>query len=331
MGQEEVNLAGINLNLLVALEALLGEAHVGRAARRVGVTQSAMSQSLRQLRELYRDPLLIRGGSRMTRTPRAEQIMDRLHSGLREIRATLAQPSFDPTTSTRSFGLAASDAMALGLVPQLMKRMSAVAPRVCLRSMPFEPEPHLRIEQLRNGDVDLALGVNLDEQPCVRHSRLYEGGFVGLVRNGSSIAKARLSVEEYAQLSHVVYSPPAPGPSFVDVALESAGLRRNVALRTSYVLVAAAVVAESDHVLAVRKHMVAALVERFSLRTFELPFETPRMALDAIWHERLDRDPGHRWFRSLVLATGKLEPEGWSPSSETETHPQGAVSRHDLI
>ena len=296
------NLASVNLNLMVALEALLDEGHVGRAARRVGVTQSAMSQSLRQLRDLYGDALLARGRNGMSVTPRGQYIAAGLRRGLSELRATLDAPEFDAAASTRVFTLGVSDAVALAIVPGLSRAFSQMAPSACLDVQALERHPHLRAQQLEHGRVDLVLGADLDSAPGLRRQQLYEGGFIGLAAANNDRVTSRPSLTEYAAYSHVVYSPAAFGghTGFIAQALAERGLRRHVALKTSYLLLAALVVAETDRVLLVRKHIAPPLMERFLLKTFAVPAPTPMATYDMLWHERFDQDPGHVWLRAQL-------------------------------
>ena len=300
----ETNLSQVNLNLLVALDALLRERHVARAAQRVGVTPSAMSQSLRQLRALYDDPLLVRTPTGMCPTPRGASIAREVSAGLNTLRGTLQSPSFDPGTSTRTFTLGVSDAVALSIVPDLMATAAQHAPHVTWQVQPLEPRSHARAEQLERGTVDLVFGSELDRLPGLQQAFLYGDGLVGLARNDHPHVVPRPTQKQYARLSHVVFSPPTTGSDtdFFCDRLIQAGSISKVALRTTYFLLAAMVVAESDHVLLVKRHMAPTLLKRFPLRTFIPPFETGDREYHVMWHGRFDRDPAHMWLRTQVLA-----------------------------
>lgn len=305
-----LNLASVNLNLLVALDALLSEAHVGRAAQRLGVTQSAMSQSLKQLRELYGDPLLTRGQLGLVLTPRAQQIARGIRKGLAELHLTFAPSDFDPETSIRSFALGLSDSTAVAITPPLIKLFAAQAPGVTLRVVPFEADPYRRVEQLENGEAAAMVGADLDAHPQLHRQRLFPGGFVGLARTGHPGIRDRPTLAEYAALTHVICSPGAPdAPSFVDVVLDGAGLRRKVVLRTCYLVLAALVVSESDHVLVVRRDFAASFARRFDLQIFPLPADLEHerdLELELVWHDRFDGDPAHRWLRRCVIQAAEL-------------------------
>ena len=295
VGQSELNLARVNLNLLVALEALLQEGHVGRAARRVGVTQSAMSQSLRQLRALYGDPLLAKGQAGMQPTPRGQQILGELRSGLSLLRGTFAPPTFEPGTADRTFTLGVSDAVGLAITPDLVRVAGRVAPGVTFQVQPLERRPHVRAERLESGEVDLAFGADLDDAPGLRRMRLEDGEFVGLVRADNPFVSDRPTRSDYASYTHVVFAASSACQQLI-----GDGLIRKVALRTPYLLLAALVVAESDHVVLVRRNMARALLPRFPLRTFHPPIPGVDMPYHMVWHERFDQEPGHQWLRSQV-------------------------------
>lgn len=298
----QTKLASINLNLLVALDALLAEAHVGRAADRAGVTQSAMSQSLKQLRELYGDPLLVRGRQGMCLTPRAQEIALELHRGLGALENTLAAPEFDTAKADCVFSVAMGDALALAIVPPLLQVFRERAPNVELRVLPIEQRIHLRTAHLESGHIDLLFGAGIDDAPELRRASLHQGGFVGLARSGNVVPPAP-SLEEYAAQSHVVYTLASGGFNFVDDALAAAGLKRRVVLRSSFLLLCAQIVAETDHVMLARKNVAPALVKRLPLRAFEAPVPTPVLDLQMLWHERFEHHAAHRWLRAAVLET----------------------------
>lgn len=297
------SLASVNLNLLVALDALLNEAHVGRAAQRLGVTQSAMSQSLKQLRDLYEDPLLTRGQFGLVLTPRAQEIVRGLKRGLAELHLTFAPLAFDPRTAVRSFTLGLSDWMAAAIVPALVQLCTAEAPGVSLRIAAFEIDAHRRAALLETGDTAVFIGAHLDPYPQIQHHALFDSGMVGFARLGHPVVHDQLTLEEYAALTHVVYSSGSPDAlSWIDVALEAAGLTRRVVLRTAYLTVAALAIAESDHVLVARRHVAAGFTRRFRLQTFELPVPSRgNHSMDLVWHDRFTGDPAHRWLRDCVI------------------------------
>lgn len=297
-----LNLASVNLNLLVALDALLCEVHVGRAAQRLGVTQSAMSQSLKQLRELYDDALLTRGERGLVLTPRAQQLARGVHRGLAELHRTFAPSEFDPQSSIRTFVVGMSDWTAAAIVPPLIEIIAAEAPGITLRVAPFEADPQRRAEQLEDGEATAVVGAALAPHPQLHRRVLLEGSKVGVARAGHPTAHAGLTLAAFAALSHVAYGAGDPAiPGVIDAALAGLGLHRRVVLHTGSLLVAALAVAESDLVLAVCRNVATTFARWFHLRPFALPAElVTTLPLELVWHERFDVDPAQRWLRDCV-------------------------------
>ncbi|MFP2927106.1 LysR family transcriptional regulator [Pyxidicoccus sp. 3LG] len=309
------DLAGINLNLVVALDALLTEANVTRAARRLGVTQSAMSHSLRQLRELLGDALLIRGRGGMMRTPRAEQLAGPLHRGLLELqRALRSEPVFEPRTATRHFTLATGDYFAAALLPELLSLLGREAPGVDLVIRHLIPDTvHTLLE---SGEVELAVGAFPDPSLSLRQQKLFTEDFVCVVRQGHPAARKGLDLETYLSLPHVLISPRGEGAGAVDTALAKLGRSRRIALRLPYFLTAPLVVASSDHVLTAPRRLVEPFAGAWPLQVLPPPVALRSFDVLQFWHERFDGDPAHRWLRSRMLQAASCppcQPGGSSP------------------
>ncbi len=305
----DADLTGINLNLVVALDALLTEANVTRAAERVGVTQSAMSHSLRQLRELLGDALLIRGRSGMVRTPRAEQLAAPLHRGLLELRRALSnEPVFEPRTTRRHFTLATGDYFAATLLPELLAVLDREAPHVDLVVRHIFPDQVTSL--MESGDVDLCVAAFPDSTLSLRRQKLYTEDFVCIVREGHPATRKGLDLETYLRLPHVLISPRGEGAGLVDTALARLGRSRRIALRLPYFLSAPLVVVRSDHVLTAPRR----LVETFAgggwpLQVFTVPVPLDTFDVLQIWHERFDGDPAHRWLRGVVARAAGVTPD----------------------
>jgi DNA-binding transcriptional LysR family regulator len=308
-----VDLTAINLNLVVALDALLTEANVTRAARRVGVTQSAMSHSLRQLRELLGDALLIRGRGGMVRTPRAEQLAAPVHRGLLELRRALRnEPVFEPRTTTRRFTLATGDYFAATLLPELLARLGREAPHVDLVVR------HLVTEQMashmESGEVDLSVAAFPPDSSSLRQQKLFTEDFVCVVREGHPATRQGLDLETYLRLPHVLISPRGEGAGVVDTALAQQGRSRRIALRLPYFLTAPLAVVRTDHVLTAPRRLVETFTGAWPLQVLPPPVALRSFDVLQVWHERFDDDPAHRWLRAQVLqAAGRAA----SPPSRT--------------
>jgi DNA-binding transcriptional LysR family regulator len=295
------DLSGINLNLVVALDALLTEANVTKAAARVGVTQSAMSHSLRQLRELLGDALLIRGRGGMVRTPRAEQLAAPLHRGLLELqRALRNEPVFEPRTARRRFTLATGDYFAATLLPELLVVLNTEAPHVDLVVRHLVPDQATSL--MESGDVDLCVAAFPDSSLSLRQQKLYTEDFVCVVREGHPAVRKGLDLETYLRLPHVLISPRGEGAGAVDTALAAMGRSRRIALRLPYFLTAPLAVVHSDHVLTAPRRLVETFTGNgaWPLRVLAPPLALRSFDVLQIWHERFDGDPAHRWLRTAV-------------------------------
>ncbi len=301
----EPKLSALDLNLLVVLAALLEERHVTRAARRVGLSQSATSHALSRLRELYRDPLLVRSGRRLDLTPRAVELLPQLTRGLAELGGTLSGArAFEPSTARRSFSVGMADYVQTLLLPPLLRSLATHAPHVDISVSGF---PNA-VERLDAGSVDLAVLVGTEFPKGLCHKKLFSDGFTCMVRKGHpAVRGTRLSMARYLGLSHVLVSPSGEGQSYVDAELERRGLARRIALRVSSFLIAPQVVCESDLVSTGPSRLLSRLAARYPIRLFTPPLRLPRFELSLAWHARLDHDAAHAWLRrQLVELAGDL-------------------------
>lgn len=302
------SLRQLDLNLLVAFDLLAREKSVTRAAERAGVTQSAMSHTLRRLRALLDDPLLVRGARGMTLTPRAEALAVPLRGALVGLaRALEAPPSFDPAASRRTFRVVAPDLFELLALPPLWARLREAAPGA---GLVFQPAPAALAEALETGDVDVAIApVLLSEEatdlgprtgPELRRRTLFRDRFRCFVRadHPALSGRRRMTPARFAALDHLLVSPTGRGPGFVDGVLAARGLTRRVALRIPQHATALAMVAESDLVLTAPAALEAAADAR--VRSLAPPVALPEHAVTLVWHPRFDADPAHRWLRDQL-------------------------------
>ena len=296
----DLHLAGINLNLLVALDAVLEVGSVTAAARQVGVTQSAMSHSLRQLRELVGDPLLVRGPGGLVPTPRAESLRAPLRRALLDLQHALRDaPSFDPATAHRRFRLGAGDHIAYTVLPSLLER-STDTPGLDFDVLPIR---QTGVEDLATGELDLVIGAYVPPAPGLRRELLFTDDFVCLVRRDHPVVRRRLTLRQFVRLPHVLISPTGTGTSPVDEQLAAMGMQRRVALRIRYFLAAPLVVARSELVLTAPRRLGELFARNFDVELYEPPLEIQSFAVEQLWHERYESDPGHQWLRQRVRAT----------------------------
>lgn len=296
----DLKLSAVDLNLLVVLEALLSERHVTRAALRVGLSQSATSHALSRLRELYKDPLLVRSGKSMALTPTAAALLPGVSRGLSELRATLShEPAFAPRTTRRTFSLALVDYGQLLFLPSLLAYLQREAPLVDLSIM----SDVNWIEPIETGTVDLAFYVAGKATSALLTRPLFSDGFVCIMRKGHPLVRARepLTLAKYLAQQHVVVAPSGSPGSVVDDELARRGKFRRVALRVPNFLVAPAVVAESDFISTLPERLARQLAKLYPVRLMAAPIPLPRFTMSLAWHARLDNDPAHRWLREVVF------------------------------
>lgn len=294
-----MNMRALNLNLLPVLSALLEERNVTRAARRLGMTQPAVSNALAQLRVLLGDPILIRSGSRMVPSERALTLAAPLAAALQSL-GTALEPrgELDPSTLERSFTLATTDYVTFVVLPKLLARLSRVAPGVRLR---IQAWPHHRVPpSLERNEADLHVGFYESVPPGHRHERLFEDSFVCVVRRAHPQVGKRLTLATYLKLGHVLVTPEPEAKGIVDVVLERRGLERRVELRLPHFLMVPAVVASTDLVAALDRRVAEPFSRLFRLRLFPPPLALPSGGVGQVWHARTEDSPAHRWLRQLI-------------------------------
>jgi len=296
-----------DLNLLVALDALLADGSVAGAARRLGLSASAMSRTLTRLREATGDPLLVRAGRRMVLTPHAEALRQRTQSAVHEARAVLRPSTTEADFSTlqRTFTIRANDGFVEALGAALIAAVTATAPHVCLR---FAPKLEKTAAHLRDGSADLEIGVLGEMGPEVRVQALFRDRFVGVVRQGHPLAMEReVTAERYTAFGHVVASRRGRTSGPVDEALAALGLQRTVVAVVPSFPAALAVARASDLIALVPASLLGKQAESqawsasATAHAFELPVKTAEITVSQMWHPRLEVDPVHRWLRQLTL------------------------------
>jgi len=298
-----VQLQGVDLNLLVVLEALLSERSVTRAGARLGLTASATSHALARLRATFGDELLVRTRGGMIATTRGEQLLAPLRLALRDVAGLLSGPvRFDPKTSRREFVLASTDYIEAVLLPPLLARVSAAAPGVQLRVRPLEPDIATPLE---TGALTVALGVVFEVSPGLQQQALFSEEMVLVCRKGHPEVRRGIDLATYLRLRHVLVSVRGGTQSVVDEQLAELGHARQIALVVPHFLAAPLIVASSDLVLTTPARLVRRLGPALALRTLAPPLAVPGFTVRQVWHERHQDDPGHLWLRQQIFAAAK--------------------------
>ncbi|HWL88917.1 MAG TPA: LysR family transcriptional regulator [Polyangiaceae bacterium] len=299
-------LRGIDTNLIVALHALLHERNVTRAAKSVGLGQSAMSHALSRLRAHFDDALLVKAGRSMVLTERAVSLILPVEIAISHFeRVFVHEEKFDPRTADRTFRIVATDNLEFYLLPKLVALLEREAPKVALR---VHQLAHDWPGALQRGDADLKLGRKYKIASGLRSQDLLEERFVCVVRKDHPLASRRaLTLAEYAGLLHVVVSPSAGlgdvASGYVDALLSKHGLERRIVLTVPHFLVAPFVVAANDVVLTASERLLAPFRRSLGLRTVALPLRLANYKLTQVWAERSHDDQGHQWLRQAIART----------------------------
>ncbi|MFO0628445.1 MAG: LysR family transcriptional regulator [Polyangiales bacterium] len=293
-------LLGADLTALAALDALLTERHVTRAAARLGISQSSMSHHLAGLRARFGDPLLVRVGPSMALTPRAQAMAAPLAAAMDALRRAVTDAApFDPARADRAFTLACPDLLA-PLLPGLIQAIRAdapgVTPRVVLPGAALD-------DALATGRCDVALAPTPAQAPGLVALSLGRVGWCVIARAGHPIARRRaLTREAWARYPHVVVEQGNGSPNRVGDAIARAGVRRTVGLTVPGFLWVPWVLSQTDMLFTAPRALVRDIVAALGLVERDAPVPLPVIPVSALWHERFQNDAGHRWFRERVAS-----------------------------
>lgn len=295
----QVDLRGVDLNLLVVLEALLEEKNVTRAAHRLGMSQPAASRALGRLRGLLSDPLLVEGRGGYTLSARAEELREALRQIIASIGAMLEASPFDPAAAKGQLRLVMTDLHATVLGPPILARLAAEAPALDLDIV--APVPAL-MDALAADAVDAVVGV-IDEAPSgIRRRKLYDEALVTLMRAGHPAASRKLTLDRFLALDHIVVNVTGAGPAPVDEMLSRMGRVRRVKVRAPNFFSAVEIAARSDLVMTLPASLAHAAAGMARFVALPPPVNPGLFALSLLWHARHQEAPRHIWLRSIIVA-----------------------------
>jgi DNA-binding transcriptional LysR family regulator len=298
-----MNLASVDLNLLVALDALVAEAHVGRAARKIGRSQPAVSHALMRLRDLLGDPLLIRIGSRMELTPRAFSLKESLPETLERVRSLLRTESFQPVTSSRRFIVVMQDHLADLVVPDLVRRLQAEAPGVRLQVLPWQSPFSMKPEHLRQ--VDLCVSCSTDDLPGFERNPLFTDSESVVVRERHPRGSRMRTLQTFLDSSHVAVVGRGRTEDPVDTWLREERIDRRIVLVVPSYLQALHVAAATDLVAFVPTRLAQTLAEHLPLTVVRPPIDPGTYQEFLFYPVRRQRDPASLWLREIVVEIGR--------------------------
>lgn len=292
------NLRGVDLNLLVVLDALLAERHVSRTATRLNMSQPAVSHALGRLRLLFNDPLLVRRGGQLVPSAKAMEIAPVLGQALRQMREVLGPNGFDPAREKRGFRLAMSDYGSAVVLPGLLRRLRREAPGIELVVTQSSREAMLRL--LLDGECDLALGVFPDLPERLQAGQLAIEHFACVADRNSMAGKDRLDMDGYLASPHVLVAMNDGTNTEIDMALRALGHTRHVVVTLPHWGNAPRLIHGTDFVLTVARNALALHESDPSLVFFEPPFPIAPFPFVQVWHERRASDPAHLWLRNTI-------------------------------
>lgn len=299
-----VNISGLDLNLFLVFQAVLEEGSTVRAAKRLSVTQSAVSNALARLRHALGDPLFVRSGRGLVATPRAEEIRPAIVEAIRKLEGVLGD-AFDPATTTRSFTLACADHHQAADVPRLARALRARMPKVELRIASVDYL--LASDGLATGTVDAVIAPDGTKGPGLYATPLFREASGLYVRAGHPALGKRLSLQKLAALGHIdvhlTLGRAGDANRAVSGKLLELGFVRRIDVVTPSFTTAAMIAAQTDSVAWLPSH--AARLFQKLLRLKELSTVLPRLEVGCslVWHERTHADPGARCFRDIVVRT----------------------------
>ena len=305
-----LNFRTFDLNLLRVFDEVMQERSLTKAARNLSLTQPAVSNAMRRLRDLLGDDLLKRHGQGLEPTPHALVLWPSVREALQSLQKSLVPSDFSPASATSTFVLAMADATAAELIAPLVNVLEHDAPGICVRVVPLSTRDPRRL--LEDGAADLAVGyfpaalADLGAQAqsgsgvAFEQLRLYDGHYVCVMRAGHPLTSVHLTLDQFCAERHLLVSFSGRPFGFIDEALASLGRKRHVVLTVNQFFTAGRVVANSNLLTVLPSHFVNVTGIAHELTLQDLPFAVPTVHVDALWHHRLSGDPAHQWLRETL-------------------------------
>jgi DNA-binding transcriptional LysR family regulator len=297
----------LDLNLLVALDALLDEKKTTRAADRLNVSQSAISGMLARLREYFEDELLVPVGRHMELTPLGRDLANPVRELLLQIQATVAiRPGFLPGTESRHFRITASDYVISVLMARFVGRLHELAPNITVELLPQSEDAS---EKLRRGETDLLIipeNFIADDHP---HELLFEDGFTCVIWDGNISVPEPLDMETFRRIGHVAPMLGRPrAPTLEERFLQGQGINRRICVTTPDFSSMAQIVVGTQLMATMHTRLAKASQQRLPLKLLAPPLAMPTVRECLQWHRYQGDDPCHKWIRDLLLSLAREEP-----------------------
>ena len=299
-----------DLNLLIALDALLHEKNVTRAAERVFVSQPAMSAALQKLRDYFNDPLLVRVGRDMELTPRGLSLVEPVREALLRIQITLGtQPTFDPAKVKRSFTIICSADAHLRVMPKALRRAIREAPNVQYHIEQFSETTLSRLEY---GDADLYIGMNLlqvfgEKQfpDWLRVVDIRPVQWACVCAADHPTIGAELTEEQYQTLPHLIGWPNSHSVPLEEYIRRQLGVEINVRATVQSLVEIPYLLQGTDLIATLPERLVTAMNQTVPIKIFPLPMRVTETREVLVWHKRNEPDPGHAWMRDILVEVAR--------------------------
>ncbi|MDO8953694.1 MAG: LysR substrate-binding domain-containing protein [Gammaproteobacteria bacterium] len=298
-----MDLYRLNINLLVALDMLFAEKSVTQAAKKLFITQAAMSNNLQQLREIFKDELLLREKNHMILTSYAKDLQPKLHQVVEEVRSLVTSGQrFDPMTSQRIFRIGMSDYLASLILPKLLNFLEERAPGIKITVVSIDQLSDAKA--LENGWYDLAIGKQALSHASAKKHPLFNEKVVCIVNTGHALAKKKaISLQDYLSYQHVAVRVDNPNAQMlIDNALLSLGVERDVKIGLPFIVPMFQLIDQSTTLIGTMIESVALLHQgKYNFVIKPVPFEMPDIDFCIVWHQRYEKDQGHIWLRQQII------------------------------
>jgi DNA-binding transcriptional LysR family regulator len=291
--------SSIDLNLLSVFQEVYRERQISAAARRLGLTQSAVSNALARLRRTFGDELFVRTAYGMQPTPLAQQMAEPIGAAMAQVALALSQRSrFDPATSGRRFTVAMTDVGEVYFMPVLIERCRALAPGVEIASR--RANPLSLKDDMETGRVDLAIGAFEDVSEALYHRALFRQPFVSMFRKDHPLAKGKVDLERFVAAPHLIVDAAQSPYDRNNGLLEKAGVTAGTRFRVPHFTAVPYIVSTSELVVTVPQKLAESAANPFGLKWIEPPLALPALQTNVFWHRRFNHDPGIQWLRGLI-------------------------------
>ena len=293
----ETNIKNLDLNLLVTLFALLEEKNVTRAAHRINLSQPATSRALARLRDMFKDPLLVKGAQGMVLTARAHELHQPLQHLLSDINAIISPPSLNPATMEGEIVIATRDYELAAILPSVINQIAVESPHLKIRIIPLIGDD---LSSLENHNVDFILTATESKSATLHRYTIFKENYVCLAARDNVIVRKGMSLKNYLEARHCLVTISGFGLGIVDTLLAEKGLKRNIVVRVPHFLAVSHIIAGSNLIVTLPRRLGELLCQQEKITLMKPPFQIPHFSVYLYWHARNQNHPIHRWVRKLI-------------------------------